>query len=147
MAVAACGGLALAGSAAATPSIMAGAKVATVTFTANVINGGTTYAIDSTSCTLRTAAGRSSSCFLSGAGDLTAGGAVKDANIAITGKKGPITLSLTGINNCGTGSGVDVTTTGPIPVVATTQPWGKGPTVMGTIQIYQTGNRTIFCDN
>jgi len=147
VAVAACGGMALAGSASTSPTIDAGPKVASVTFTATVLDGGNTYAINSTKCMITyTTSGEPIKCSLTGAGTLSEGD-IQTAQIAIVSKRGVISLSLGSITTCGTGSGEDVPNTGnPKAVVAITQsPWGSGSTVMGTIQIYETGTRVITC--
>lgn len=146
VAVAACGGMALAGSASISPTINAGPKVASVTFTATVLDGGNTYAINSTKCMITyTTSGEPIKCSLTGAGTLSGG--IQTAQIAILSNKGVISLSLSSITTCGTGSGEDVPNSGkPKAVVALTPtPWGTGSTVTSTIQIYETGSRTLYC--
>ncbi|HEX3426204.1 MAG TPA: hypothetical protein VHT30_08725 [Acidimicrobiales bacterium] len=138
---------------AATPSIQAGAKVATIHFTATAIPGTTTYTLNSTSCTITTPGSESSvtlPCSLNGAGTLTASGnKLATANLAITTNGGHvITLNLTTLNTCGTGSGVDVPAKGnPFPVVAINPVLTiSGSTVTGTIQVFKVGNKTVFCE-
>lgn len=135
------------GSAAA--SVQAGNKVATIHFTAVLTPGTTTYAINSTSCTLTTPNGPTVACSLNGAGTLNAAGTrPATGEWAITTNSGRvITLNLTHLNSCGTGSGVEVPPSGnPFPVVATvpTLTTSHG-TVTGTIQVFDVGGRTVFC--
>ncbi|HEX3426203.1 MAG TPA: hypothetical protein VHT30_08720 [Acidimicrobiales bacterium] len=147
------GGLALmaavmvGGSAAAT--VQAGSKVATIHFTAVLTPGTTTYAINSTSCTLTTPNGRTVACALNGAGTLGPNGnSPATGEWAITTTNGKvITLNLDHLNSCGTGSGVEVPASGsPFPVVATVPTLTTtGTTASGTIQVFDVGNRTVTC--
>lgn len=140
-------GVLLAGSASSSPSISAGARYATVKFSAVAIFGTTTFTVDSTSCTLNLAGGTGlKSCFLSGSGGLDAKGEIDTAHIAITSNKGPITLSLSSLNSClGVGSGAAVTPSGPVPVVADSTKWATASTVTATIKVYVPGNTKISC--
>lgn len=140
-------GFILAGSASSSPSVSVGQQYATVKFTAGVIFGTTTYTIDSTSCTLNlTQAGKTVSCMLTGTGGLNNQGKIATANLAITSKKGPISLSLSGLHSClGVGSGAAVTPSGPIPVVAHTAEWTTAATVIGNIKVYEPGSNVVTC--
>ncbi len=144
-------GLLLAGSASSAPTVSAGSSFGNVTFTAIGIPGTTTFTITSTSCTLKeTGGGAAKSCFLSGAGTYNNQGNIATADVAITSKFGPISLDFTGLHSsCGVASGVAVTKTGPVPVVATLPgPVNPGAgMVSGTIKIWNTGTTTKGCSD
>jgi uncharacterized membrane protein len=142
-------GLLLAGSASTTPSVKAGQLEGTIKFTGSVILTGSTFAVDSTSCTIKFPGDPFLAvCFLSGAGDLSNQGKIVSANIAITSSEThPATLSLTDLNaTCGIGSGLFVSQGGtPVAAVATSTKWTTGTTVSATIKLYDTGNKTVSC--
>jgi len=143
-------GLMLAASAGSTPAVSYGPEFGSVSFTAVVIPGTTTFTITSTTCTLHED-GHSGkvACFLSGAGTYNNQGNIATANVAITSSFGPISLAFSHLHSsCSEGTGVAVTKTGPVPVVAIiggpVKP-SAGGVVSDLIDIYNTGNTSTGC--
>jgi hypothetical protein len=143
-------GLLLAASAGSTPALSYGSEFGSVSFTALVIPGTTTFTITSTTCTLHED-GHSGkvACFLSGAGTYNNQGNIATADVAITSSFGPISLDFPHLHtSCSEGTGVAITKTGPVPVVAII----GGPVkanaagvVTDLIEIYNTGNTSTGC--
>jgi hypothetical protein len=112
-------GIMLVGSAAASPAVKPAATPTipyTVTFTADVTTGNSSFAIDSTSCTLTGNNGKTQPCFLGGAGTL---GPPESGSLSITDTKGdafgPISLNLTQETaTCADGTAVVITKNGPV---------------------------------
>jgi hypothetical protein len=147
-------GLLMTGGAAATPAAAIKNAVLpdTVQFTSMVIVGTSTATVNSTSCTLTDSNQKSFDCRVSGAGSfsstvMSTGDSVWDsisasANLAITGSFEPITLSVTGDENCLSGAGTAVTKKGPVSVngkvlIRSISEIGTSPvfTVKGTIKV------------
>lgn len=149
-------GLLLTGGAAATPAAAIKNAVLpdAIQFTSTVIVGTTTATVNSTSCTLTDSNGKTFTCRVSGAGSfsstaMSSGGdkatwdsITASANLAITGSFEPITLSVTGNENCLSGTGTAVTKKGPVAVngkvlINNVSEIGTSPvfTVKGTIKV------------
>jgi hypothetical protein len=125
-----------------------------ITFTATLITGTTTFAINSTACTVTDVetGGATSSCHLGGAGTFTSP-TTTSSYLSIVGSDGVVTFHQnavrTGPRSCATGTGTEVSDDdGVTPIrmegsaLATPQPDGT-IRVQGTIEIYEAGGSVI----
>lgn len=126
----------------------------TITFTATLIPGTSTFAINSTACTVTDTedGGGTSSCHLGGAGTFT-GPTTTSSYLSIVGSDGVITFHQdavrTGPRSCATGTGTEVSDEdGVTPIrmegtaLAMPQPDGT-IRVHGTIEIYEAGGTLV----
>ncbi len=145
----------LAASAGSTPAVSYGPEFGSVSFTAVVIPGTTTFTITSTTCTLHED-GHSGkvACFLSGAGTYNNQGNIATANVAITSSFGPISLAEGHSSACtvhyrSEGTGVAVCKTEPrssvVAIIGGPVKPSAGGVVTDLIDIYNTGNTSTGC--